>query len=339
MLSLFALTLSMVSAVPSGLFGLNLDSSGHLSLVEVNPKTGAQTVLGSFLKGEGLAQGLATIDEKNGIYYILGFDGLRPNIVGIDITAAKVVSKAEVAVFATEPLIGVGQGIDWEPDTGAVVAAGQDKTKSWTIGLVNPKNGSFTRKAYLNNSEGTYDPVLGSPSVYTTDQGDFIMELGVVKPTPNIEYLAVNLKSGKVAQLPWCGSTETANYDLTSKSIFGVGLIVDPDAPMGARRTLVQVKSDASACTVVGNITGYLMINGGISAIDTENRILYFVAMPCVKAGDPGCQGSGPFDLVGVDLTTAKVVSVASAFCSLNAASCPWSLEFANPGKRAVSLA
>jgi len=333
---LLALGLSVMSlaAPTAGLYGLSENANtGQLFLVNIDPKTGKQTTVGKFIASESQAQAVATIDDKNGIYYILGFDGKAPNIMGIDVTNGAVVSEAEIPAFASETFVGVGEGIDWEPDTGAIVVAGQDNTQSWSIGLVNPKTGDFSVKAYVNNSEGKYDPVMGSPSVYTTDQRDFVMLLGVLKPTPSIEYIAVNLDSGKVAQVPWCGDTETSDYDLVSKSIFGIGLIVDRKAPGGAVRTLVQVKSDASGCSVVGNITDYWIISMGVSAIDTDNRVLYFLSFPCAKKGDPGCQGNGPLDLVGVSLKNGKTVSVASAFCTMPD-TCPWSLEFVNPAQR-----
>jgi len=329
LLSLTFLSLSL--AFTPGLYGLGEDpSSGQLSLVSIDPKTGQQTKIGKFIASEAQAQAVATVDDTNGIYYILGYDGKAPNIMGLDINTGAVVSEAEIPAFATETFVGVGEGIDWEPDTGSIVCAGQDTTMSWSIGLVNPQTGDFTLKGYLNNTEGKYDPVLGSPSVYTVDQRDYVMLLGVVKPSPNIEYLAVNLDSGKVAQMPWCGDTETTNYDLKTKAIYGIGLTIDPDAPAGAVRTLVQVKSDASSCMVVGNITGYWIIEMGVSAIDETNRVLYFVSTPCVQKGDPGCQGAGPMDLVGVDLGTGKTVSVATAFCEMEKSTCPWSMEFAN---------
>jgi len=323
--------LTVGEAVSAGLFGLSVDpNSDQLFLVRIDPKTGKTTTIGKMIASEAQGQAVATIDNKNGIYYILGYDGKAPNIMGIDTSNGAIVSEAEIPAFAVEAFVGVGEGIDWEPDTGAIVCAGQDVTLSWSIGLVDPKTGDFTLKAYLNNTERMYDPVLGSPSVYTTDQRDFVMLLGIVTPTPGIDYLAVNLDSGKIAQMPWCGTTETVDYDLETKSIYGIGLIIDPGQPGGAMRTLVQVKSDASGCGVVGNVTGYWIISMGVSAIDTENRILYFLSYPCVKKGDPGCRGDGSLDLVGVDLQTAKVVSVATAFCDMGT-TCPWSLEFANP--------
>jgi len=327
------LGLSAVSflAAPTGLYGLNeKPNTGELFLVNIDPKTGNQTTVGKFIKSEAQSQAVATIDDKNGIYYILGTAGEAPNIVGINVTNGRVVSEADIPAFASEEFVGLGQGIDWEPDTGSIVVAGQDTTQSWSIGLVNPKTGNFDMKAYVNNSDGKYEPVMGSPSVYTTDQRDFVMLLGVMKPKQAIEYIAVNLDTGNVAQVPWCGETETSDYDLVSKSIYGVGLIIDRSAPGGAVRTLVQVKSDASGCVVVGNITGYWIISMGVSAIDTENRVLYFLSYPCVKKGDPGCQGGGPLDLVGVELQTGKTVSVATAFCNLDKDTCPWSIEFVN---------
>jgi hypothetical protein len=326
---------TLCAAVNAGLYGLSESATtGQLFLVNIDPKTGKQTTVGKFIASEAQAQAVATIDDKNGVYYILGYDGKAPNVMGIDVTTGAVVSEAEIPAFASEAFVGVGQGIDWEPDTGSIVVAGQDTTLSWSIGLVDPITGKFVQKAFLNNTEGKYDPVLGSPSVYTTDQRDFVMLLGVLKPTPAIAYMAVSLVDGNVAQMPWCGDTETTDYDLQSKSIYGIGLIIDPLAPGGAMRTLVQVKSDASSCQVVGNVTGYWIISMGVSAIDTENRVLYFLSFPCAKKGDPGCQGGGPLDLVGVDLRTAKTVSVASAFCTMGD-TCPWSLEFANPVKQA----
>jgi hypothetical protein len=329
---LLALGLTAVSAtVTAGLFGLKDLPTGDLSLVNIDPKTGKETIVGT-VSGEVQAQALATIDDKNGIYYILGWDGKKPNIMGIDVITGLVVSKAEIDAFASEAFVGVGQGIDWEPDTGAIVAAGQDTTRSWSIGLVDPYSGNFDLKAYVNNSEGKYIPALASPSVYTTDQRDFVMLLGLMPPTPGIEFIAVNLDSGKVAQMPWCDYLETTDYDLQTKSIYGIGLTIDPHAPGGGVRTLVQVRSDASGCTIVGNVTGYFIIELGISAIDTEQRVLYFLSFPCVKQGDPGCSGRGAIDLVGVDLRTGKIVSAVSGYCMIG--TCPWSLEFANPVKR-----
>jgi len=330
-----ALSMMSLSASPTaGLYGLSENANtGQLFLVNVDPKTGKQTTVGKFITSEAQAQAVATIDDKNGVYYILGFDGKAPNIMGIDVSNGAIVSEAEIPAFASEMFVGIGQGIDWEPDTGSIVAAGQDTTQSWSIGLVNPKTGDFDLKAYINNSQGQYDPVLGSPSVYTTDQRDFVMLLGVLKPTPAIEYIAVNLDDGKVVHVPWCGDTETSDYDLVSKSIFGIGLTVDRSAPGGAVRTLVQVKSDASSCQLVGNITGYWIISMGVSAIDTDSRVLYFLSFPCAKKGDPGCQGDGALDLVGVSLQTGKTVSIASAFCTMPD-TCPWSLEFVNPVKQ-----
>lgn len=329
------LTLS-VSAVTSGLYGfIENVNTGQLALVSIDPLTGKQTIVGKYIASEAQSQAVATIDDKKGIYYILGFDGKAPNIMGVDVTTGAVVSNAEIPEFASEAFVGVGQGIDWEPDTGSIVVAGLDTTNSWSIGLVDPQSGKFDLRAYLNNTEGKYDPVLGSPSVYTSDQKDFVMLLGVVKPTPGIEYLAVNVDNGKIAQMPWCGLTETVDYDLATKSIFGIGLIPDPLAPGGAMRTLVQVKSDASGCTVVGNVTGYWIISMGVSAIDTDKRVLYFLSFPCAKKDDPGCQGVGSLDLVGVDLRSGKKVSVAPGFCVMGD-TCPWSLEFANPVKQVV---
>lgn len=89
---------------------------------------------------------------------------------------------------------------------------------------MDPKTGKLS----INNTDGKYDPVLGSPSVYATDTQDYVMELEILKLSIGIEYIAANMKTGKVSQVPWCGETETANYDLQSKSIYGIGLIADP---------------------------------------------------------------------------------------------------------------
>lgn len=66
-------------------------------------------------------------------------------------------------------------------------------------------------------------------------------------------------------------------------------------------------------------IEDYALIHGSESTIDWKNRILWAILQP---------QGNitTPFDLVGVNIETGKVVSNPQ-LCNQN---CPWALEYLN---------
>lgn len=301
-------------------------SSGIISFVSIDLESGEQTTLRTLPRSQNQAQALSTIDNKNGIYYILGYDG-GPNLLGLDVANGAVVSNSKISAFQSQGVVGVGQGLAWVDGTSSIVAAGQDNTSSWRIGFVAPDTGDLEEKALLNNSRGVYEGLLGSPSIYSADRNSFIMAIGVRKASGSI-FITADLDTGVITEQQDCGYTQTLGYDTGSKSIFGLGLITDSQAPGGGVRTLVQMKSDLNSCTVVGNVSGYLHIRIGVSALDNENKIVYFIANPCLHESDPGCLAVGLYDLVGVDMRTAKTVSSVAQFCSTE--TCPWSLEFAN---------
>ena len=141
--------------------------------------------------GEGMAEQLSTMDATKRLYYFLGWDGKMANLVGLDVTTGKSVVNVEVPAFAESAFVGVGQALAWAPDSGALLAAGQDASGSWLVGELSPSTGNFMQKGFINNTDGKYDPVLAGWAAYSPDSQDLVFELGVVKPNPGIDFVAV----------------------------------------------------------------------------------------------------------------------------------------------------
>jgi hypothetical protein len=199
------------------------------------------------------------------------------------------------------------------------------------VGFLSPVSGAFVQKAYINNTAGLYDPVLGGPSAFSPDSHTFLMALGVLPSS--IDFLAANLLTGNTNLYDFCGYTTAMAYDPVTQSFLGIGLEIDPSQPSGYMRTLVALASDGSSCKVLGNIPGYFLMDSVGVTIDVAARFLYWVAMPCTSLADPGCQGDldVPFDLVKINLNTLGITA-AKSFCFINGASpaCPWEIEALN---------
>lgn len=71
-------------AAPAGLYGL-VDPP---QLVSINTKTGVNTAVGPAFADEGEAQQLSSIDAKNQIYFIVGYNFTtnQPNLMGLSLT-------------------------------------------------------------------------------------------------------------------------------------------------------------------------------------------------------------------------------------------------------------
>lgn len=332
MSSLLLLASAFVSAatLSPSLFATIEGITGEISFVKIDGKSGVKTMLSTMFQAQDQAQALSTVDNKNGVYYLLGSNGVQCNLVGLNLTSGAIVSKAVVPDFVELGWsIGIGQGIAWDPHSNLIIAAGQDKTASWKIGYVSPTTGVLQQKVYVTNTGNMYAGLYGASSVFNANTGDFVMQVGKGQEIP---FIRANLGGGNFTEQANCHYTQAFVYDNSSQSMYGLGLINDTSVPGGLVTTLVQMKNDMSGCTVIGNVTGvYKELWSGVAAIDSENRILYFFAMPCAPAKDPKCRGNLPYDLIGIDLASAKTVSNVSAFCTPDASTCPWTLEFAHP--------
>ena len=69
---------------------------------------------------------MSTIDNKNLIYYIVGFNFTtsQPNLMGISLSTGQRVSVVQLP-FAESAFVGVGQAVDVDPNTGDCIVMGE----------------------------------------------------------------------------------------------------------------------------------------------------------------------------------------------------------------------
>jgi len=139
----------------------------------------------------------------------------NPNIVGVSLATGKVVSNAPIGL-AEDSFIGVGQNIAWEPDTGAVIASGENAAGDHLFGLVDPITGKLTPRAQLNCTEPKCLPVMAGPADYAPDSKIYLTQLGT---STEIDFLAVNMTSGGLYSTPDCDTLETLDFDKASWGI------------------------------------------------------------------------------------------------------------------------
>ena len=80
------------------------------------------------------------------------------NLVGISLVSGEITSKVPLG-FAEDGLVGVGQNIAWEPDSGAVAVSGENAAGDHLFGVVDPSTGKLTQRAQLNCTEPKCLPV------------------------------------------------------------------------------------------------------------------------------------------------------------------------------------
>jgi hypothetical protein len=299
LVAFLATAATVAVAAPLGLYGIQdngSSSAGALSLIDVT--TGAIASIGEGLPMEAVAQEVSTIDGSSEVYYVIGYNmsSYSPNVVGISLATGSVLSSAPIS-FTEQGFIGVGQNIAWAPDTNAIIASGQNAKGDHLYGYVDPVSGNFTQRAIVQCGDKC-DDVMAGPADYAPDTHVFVAQLGTLGSDPAIDFIAVNMSSGKPAPKPDCGGLETLDYDRKSGSFYGIGLQVrfSRRSMLGlasfesvtaaclaqvsptVQRTLVKMTPDASSCSVVGIIPDYFMIGAGVSAIDETAGILYWIS-------------------------------------------------------------
>lgn len=98
-----------------------------------------------------------------------------------------------------------------------------------------------------------------------------------------------------------------------------IGLGIKVNSTGGLERTLVSLDPVSKAFATLGTVSGYLIESGGESALDAQRGILYWIGQK------EGAAPADPFYLIGLNATTAAVVS-AAPLCP-DDASCPWTIE------------
>lgn len=315
MIKLFAF-LSLLPALASAVaeFGLyGFSESVQLLRVYTNGTTSVISQVGS-PNEYGQAQGLSTIDQANGIFYSILFQlsTSKPFLVGVSLSSGKIVSSVSLP-FTEEGFIGVGQWLTLSsPDL--IIVGGQDAAQNHILGSISPTKGNYKQIAKLNAS--LLDVLGGCHAAYSPVTDSVYIQLGTQNPAA-INVYEINVRSGSVRQ---SNETDTANidtlsYDPTSKMIYGLGIQV---AGGSLQRTIVSMDPATLRITTVGKVNVETIESGGIAALDSKGKTLYWI-------GDK--TGQDDFFLVGNSIEAgAKVISTGD-LCKEDAA-CPWMLEF-----------
>jgi len=312
---LVVITVSLINAAPIGLYGV---AESIAQLVSIDPATAVTTNIGTGIDSDYDAQGLATIDDKNGIFYLIVTDS-ENNVLLIGLSLDDgTVTKQIPLPFSAGGFIGVGQSVNIDPTSGDIFVSGRDPSvnNQHRIYRIDMATGTLTPLATV-----AFIDVLGASSVYDPKNKVLWLMFGT---NTSINLFGYNVTNGK---LLWninddVYNLETMDFDPETGLIYGIGLKVINDSY--ASRTVVTLNSATGEFNVIAVIDKdqFWIIDGGASALDWTNRVLYCYLQPRGPE-------SNPFDLVGVDMATGKLVNGAPAACT-DPGACPWSLEYHN---------
>lgn len=293
----------------------------NVQLGTVNPLTGAFTGIGGIYGSqEAQAQQLSALDNERGIFYIIGYNLTisAPNLLGWSLSDGSIVVNRPLP-FGEMSFIGVGQQMAYDPVTDQILVGGQmGSSGAHCVGFINIATGAFHNITCL---PGTYLDVLGGSSAFDPVSGTFLIMLGT---THNIFTFAVNVRTANVTKLrqdPAAGLfLDTLNWDIPMQSLVGMGITVNSTG--GYVRTVLRMDPITGKYKTVGEVPAFTIISGGISALNINGRILYWIGQKT------GASMNDPFYIIGVDIDTAAVSS--SAKLCPNDAACPWSLQYNN---------
>ena len=294
--------------------------SDDAGLIIAFPNNGSFTPIGSANPSELVAQQLAALDAGRRIYYIIAFNttSSKPTLIGFSLADGSIITSAPLNFYESD-LVGVGQTMAVERSGKVIVAGRFSANGPHVIGLVDPITGNFTQKAQL--SAGLQDP-LGGAAAYDDTTDTYLLSLvdaGVQY------YYSVSMATGNYTRWPEVWATgsnlQTIDFDPVSGYFWGLGILA---AASDDDDTRVVVRMDAQTfnLTIMGSIKGYLLLLGPIAALDSTNRVLYWM-------GAESTNPEGGFYYVGVSLVNASVVSVSSSPVTQPE---PWSLEMLNVG-------
>ncbi|EGD73469.1 hypothetical protein PTSG_05174 [Salpingoeca rosetta] len=298
-------------AAPDGImYGIN----STLGFVTIDPATGKTTPVSAPLPDEAQAQNLASMDTLRGIYYMLGFNLTNQEIdlIGIDVVKGTIANKVKLP-FVSSALIGVGEAVDVDESNGEVFCLGLQADNKHHLFRVNPRTGATKHLAdcgYIN--------VLGGAHAF--DQTNNLVWLQFAANSSgeiSLDLLGFDAITGtlkKTIKEPDTNGIYTLSYDIQREQMIGFGY----DASKGAR-TLLRLNTNTGSVSRIGVVPGYSVINGNIVTVDSRSGVIY-------AQFQSSNNQTAPFDIVGVDVSTAKVVSHAP-LC-VDPADCPWSMEF-----------
>ena len=306
----------LVAAAAAGGGGVLVGIGGASppSLVHVDAASGRVVLTGPPLPGELVAQQLAALDAGRGLFYALGYDTAkqRTNLLTLNASSGALLGRVLVPALFEPDLVGVGQALAVDAASGHLVAMGRRSAGApHEVGLLDPASGAFAPLVNLSRALGddmscvaAVDSATGRALVGVADKGT--SEFALVELAAPFRVTPVPESYGDGDNLQALG------FDAAARAFVGLG--ISPDT---MHRTVVRFNDTTLAWSVVGNVTGFLVMMGPIAAVDESANVVYFMA----AKGET----TSPFYVVGTSLADAAVVSASKGPL---AAPEPWSLAW-----------
>ena len=282
----FALPVSVVSTI----FGVALVKNGPAmaSLAKVDEHTGNVTIVGPVhaeLDGMG---DLTTLDAKGNMLYYLGDTAAGTTLVGLSLLTGEEVCRGSIP-FREVEFVGIAQSIDWDSHNNNLVLSGLNNNVS------NPGHTVYRTKGCTSQGrvasitkvgtfgEAVYAPMLHA-SAFDAERQRLFITVAPTKDTFTVGML--ELDKAEEAELTVFPADPTGEktllgmqFDPFSKTVVGVypnaaggidlhSLAVDSEKRSSWNRTTLPKQ----------NYTQLYGNEGSVSALDTENRLLYVLA-------------------------------------------------------------
>jgi len=300
---------------PLGLYGV---APLIAQLVRIDPKTGGTTNIGQPIDNDYDAQGLAAIDDKKEVIYLVVTDDTNHVILlGLSLNDGSIKTNIKLP-FNAGTFVGVGQSVNLDPVTGDLFVSGRDPSvaNKHQIYRVSIASGALTPIASIGGED-----VLDGISTYDSINKVLWIEFAT---NTTINLYGFDVTSGKLLFniVDDAFNMETMDFDPVTGLIYGIGLTLKNDTY--AFRTVVSLNSKNGQLKQIAVVDKdeYYIIDGSAGALDITNRIIYCFLQP--RGSD-----SNPFDLVGVDIRSGKVVNGSPVGCA-DSENCAWSMEFHN---------
>jgi len=261
---LVALFVHNIFAATPGLYGIfdyTPEVGSSLQLVSINTQTGQTQNIGYYYSNYQVTQ-LSCIDDKQEIYYVIGYDSTDILLIGLDLNDGTIV--AGTTLPFSYSLGGYGQTIDIDPNTGDLFLSGQMGSEQQIYRY------EFATKQLNPIASITSGFVYSGASAY-----DSMHQVLWLTLKPDSVYLfALNVSTG---ELLWkipdvIFYLATMNYDPVTGLIYA--LAVNSTTPT---MSLIALNSTTAAMTEIGMIS--YDWNFGLSyattALDWNDKVLF----------------------------------------------------------------
>ena len=253
-------------------------------------------------------------------YSLTRFDGIwgclsggqEIDLIGIDVVNGKVENRVKLP-FVSSAFIGVGEAVDVDESNGEVFCVGLQADQKHHLFRINPRTGESKHLADCG-----FIDVLGGAHAFDQTNNLVWLQYGVNNTGAiSIDLFGFDAHTGELKHQIKEGDSNgiyTLSYDIQREQMIGFGFDMTTHA-----RTLLRLDTTTGSVAKIGAVSGYSVINGNIVTVDSRAGVIYAQLQSSSNS-------SAPFDIVGVNVTTAQVVSHAP-LCQ-DPALCPWSMEF-----------